>query len=541
MKKIHFVLLFYTLLFALVYIFTLNVNYVEGDDATTVLYHLCGRNPSIQKPYAPYNSGFDYVLHFSQASEPLLRSLAIHLSFFFGWLVMCLSAIFLDIAFSEKPSNEKYVFLYLLPFIIPDFIFHSLIVNSVNISFTFALLSILFFMQFFKKGSWKYFVLSVLFLGISVPFRWSILTIFPVFYSLLLLWNEKSFFYRIKMTILHNVLALVLGIVCIDVSGYDSLEVFNTILSGKKYMEDSDRSVLTMFAMGVAFFTVSFVGLMIIGLFLKFYKQKKQQLLENATFLILPIIPFFILGLIPSFKFLISVLPILLIIAMNGYIFVAKHKILHGVFLTTLALSWFIGVHIDASGTTAGPGFEMKLDGKLSKNKMNENNIDERVKINKVSLAFGEGFYMPMLEGPRPLYGFYHVIFGGGWKRNIQEFTDERMKALNILTTKKGYTFMQERKTAYMQCDLFRIGYKTSKPFVYDAKQNLEYRDFYNDKDTIRMYVITDKVIKIDFAKEYIRTHDKVLLRSSYSSIILGIMSQDSSLTALGPYTVLKN
>ena len=212
MKKIHFVLLFYTVLFALVYIFTLNLNYVEGDDATTVLYHLCGRNHNIQKPYAPYNSGFDYLLHFSQANEPILRSIAIHLSFFFGWLVMCLSAIFLDVAFSDKSSKAKYIFLYLLPFIIPDFIFHSLIVNSANISFAFALLSIIFFMLFFKKGSWKYFVISILFLGIAIPFRWSILTIFPVFYSLQLLYNEKSFFYRIKMTIVHNALALALGL-----------------------------------------------------------------------------------------------------------------------------------------------------------------------------------------------------------------------------------------------------------------------------------------------------------------------------------------
>ena len=306
-------------------------------------------------------------------------------------------------------------------------------------------------------------------------------------------------------------------------------------------MEGTDRSVLTIFAMSVAFFTVSFVGILAIGLFSNFYKQKKQQLLENAAFLILPIIPFFIIGLVPSFKFLITIIPILLMIAMTGYLFVAKHRILHGVFLFTLALSWLIGVHINASGTTAGPGFEMKVDGKLSKNKINENNIDNRVKINKISLAFGGGFYMPMLEGPRPLYGFYHVIFGGGWKKSIQELTDERKKALDILTSRKGYAFLQENKTAYMQCDLFRIGYRTSMPFAYDAKQNLEYRDFYNDKDTIRMFVITDKVSKIDFAKEYIRTHNKVLLRSSYSSIILGIMNEDPSLTVLGPYTVMKN
>ena len=542
MKKIHFVLLFYTVLFALVYIFTLNVNYVEGDDAETLLYHLCGRNPAIQGPYAAYNSGFDFVLRiFGSDKEAALRSLAVYISFVFGWLVMCLSAVFIDLSAKDNQGNAKYIFLYLLPFIIPDFIFHSLLVNATNVSFAFALLSLILFMQFFRKGKWAYYVLSILFLALSIPFRWSILTIFPVFFSILILYPERSVFYRIKMAVLHNAATLVLGLMLIDVSGYSLSEVYKTILWGRKYMEDSDRSILSMFATGSAFFTASFVALLLIGLFLKFFRQKKQHVFENIIFILFPIIPFFILGFLPSFKFLITALPMLLAVSFTGYAFLSKYKILNGIFIATLILSWVIGIQINATGTAAGPGFEQGFAGKISKTAISEKNVDTRIKIKKIRLAFGDGFYMPMSEGPRPLYGYLYVIFGGSWKNNIDAFTKERAKAENILKRDNRFTILQDRRTAYIECDLYNQGYHTSTSFRHDEKENLEYRDFYRTNDTIRLFVIPDTVNKIDFAKDFIATHAHVVFRSSYSSIILSILGNDSTLQAIGPYTIVKN
>ena len=516
------------------------MNYVEGDDAITVLYHLCGRDSSVEKPYAAYNSGLDFLMNYVPINEPMLRSFAIHISFFFGWLVLCFSAIFLDIAFASNRSNSKYAFLYLLPFVIPDFIFHSLIINSSNISFSFALLSLIFYMLFLKKGGLINFILSILFIGIAIPFRWSILSIFPVYYALLILYDEKSIFYRIKITILHSALAILFGILAIIISGYDGSKLLQTILSGKNYLENSELSLLSLFAMGVAFFTFTFLTLLVIGLFVAFYKQPKQKIIENAALLFLPFIPFVIISFLPSFKFIISTLPILLFFAMGGYLYIAKSKLFNGIFVLMVVFTWFVGVKIYASGTATGPGYEMRVDPKLFKKEINEHNINNRIKVKGISLDFDGGFLLPMLEGPRPFYGFYYVLFGGGWKQNIDDFTLERTKAMKILTSKKDLLFLQDRKTAFMQCDLFKVGYHTNMAFQHDAHQNLEYRDFIKDNDTIRLYVIPDTVSKSEFAKEYIQKNNNILFRSSYSSIILGVMGQDPSLTVLGPYTLLK-
>jgi hypothetical protein len=65
MKSKAWIAIYYTVLYSILYFSTLNLNYVEGDDAATVLYHLCGRNTAIQKPYAAYNSGLDYIIQAS--------------------------------------------------------------------------------------------------------------------------------------------------------------------------------------------------------------------------------------------------------------------------------------------------------------------------------------------------------------------------------------------------------------------------------------------------------------------------------------------
>ena len=538
MRKIYFVLFFYTLLYVVLYFVTLNINYVEGDDAATVLYHLCGQNPAIQKPYAAYNSGFDWLLQvMNLQSETALRTFSIGISFVFGYLVLCFSALFLDLAFRKNSSNAKYLFLALLPFIVPDFIFHSLLLNSSNISFAFALASIICYMHFFLKGKWAYFILSILFLAIAIPFRWSMVTIFPMFFSLLFLYNEKSVFYRVKIAVLHNAAALILGISLIYVSGYNLTSIINTIIWGRSYVENAERSVLSMLATGSAFFTAPFVILLAAGLFYA-VTAKRKRLLQNIAFAFLPLIPFFILGFAPAFKFLLTFVPVLLMLALTGFLYLSDLKFLHGLFLTVLILCWFVGIRIDASGTAAGPGFEQSIAGKLDKNTtVTDRNMDGRVKIKKVRPTLGGGFYMPMLEGPRPMYGYFYVIFGGGWKQNIQQFTDDRNAVATLLKDKK-FTYLQDRKTAYFQCDLFRNGYKTTMPFVENG--DVEFRDFIKNSDTIKVLSISDNISKVDYAAKFINANDKVIFRSAYSSMILNLARQTEGIRLIGPYTIQK-
>jgi hypothetical protein len=542
MKKIHIVLLSYTVLFLLVGLFTLNLNYVEGDDASTILYHLCGRNAEIQKPYGAYNSGLDYLLQISGLTdEPSLRSFAVLASFVSGWLVLCFSAIFIDLFFENKPEKARFVFLLLLPFIIPDFIFHSLIVNATNISFAFAMPGVIFYLLYLRKNQWKHFILSIIFMAIAIPFRWSILTIFPLFYGLLLICGHgEGLLKKFIFTGLHNAITLVLGIILIGISGYDFQSVYNTIIWGSNSVENFELSMVSIFATLSPFLTASFAMLLAFGLWAGIYKKNKIEILKNGAFIFLSALPYFILGFFPSFKFFMTMIPMLLVVAAAGYFYLSEFKFFKAALMLAIFLPWFIGIKVDATGTTAGPGFEQSIAGKIQKNaSFNEKNADARIKIKSARPYFGGGFYIPTLEGPRPLFGYFYVIFTG-WKKNIQAFTDERETAISLLKKDKNYIYIQDRRTAYMQCDFFKHGYKTSTNFMIDDKRQLEYRDFSNGNDTIRMYVIPDNVSKIDVAKTFLAENNKVIFRSSYSSIILGIVQENNGYRVLGPFTVVK-
>lgn len=515
------------------------MNYVEGDDAATILYHLCDKRPEIQKPYAVYNSGFDWLLGIMDFdTENQFRSFSIGISFVFGYLTFCFSAIFIDLVFHKNTRNEKYIFLALLPFILPDFIFHSLLLNSSNISFAFALMSLICYMLFFTKQKWHYFFLSVICIAVAIPFRWSMVTIFPMFFSLLLLYKEKNLFFRIKITVLHNAIALTLAILFLHVTGYDLNSVINTMLWGRNLIENIELSILSILATASAFFTIPFVILILMGLFVIF-TTKRKYLLQNILFGLITMLPFFILGFAPAFKFLLALVPMLLMLALIGFLYLADYKIMQNTFFAILTGCWFIGIQIDATGTAAGPGFEQSITKeKLGNSPITDKNLDGRIKIKKILPAFGSGFYMPMLEGPRPLYGYFYVIFGGGWKKNIQEFTEDRNTITNLLKEKK-FIYLQDRISAYYQCDLYRNGYKTDTPFIENG--NIEYRDFIKKNDTIRISSISNKISKVDYALKFINENDNVIFRSAYSSMILNLAGQAENIEFIGPYTIKKS
>ena len=129
---------------------------MEGDDASTILYHLCGRNLQIQSPYASYNSGIDFLIKtVNVQGEESLRTFAVLVSFASGFLILSLLVLFLDVFFdgNELVNSRHKTYLYLLiPFIVPDIIFHSLIINSTYIGFVFLIGSLLLFIKFLKTN-----------------------------------------------------------------------------------------------------------------------------------------------------------------------------------------------------------------------------------------------------------------------------------------------------------------------------------------------------------------------------------------------------
>lgn len=551
MNRTKYVILFYFLIFIFLYFFTLNYNYVEGDDAATILYHLFGRNSELQTPYASYNSGLDFLIKISNLqSEVALRTFGVSISFISGFLILSLSAIFLDtfIDGTEILKNNYKVGLYmLLPFIVPDILFHSLIINSSYISYVFLLGSLIIFIKFLKTNLNKFLLLATLLFAIAVPFRWTILTALPL-YLALAFYYKPVFHYSKKTTFLFskiiaaNLAGLMLAFGFIYITGYDLLDIYNTIISTTGYLENSERSKLSLFATASAFFTPAFIFLIFLAIFKIIELNRKQSKFGLAIgFLLLSSIsPFLLVGFFPSFKFLITLFPIMLLLITLGFDYIIKRKFLLIIFLILVAGPWFIGINLDVQGSFAGPGFELNTNKSISSFGSIDNNPDNRIKIAGINLKPAAGFYLPMLEGPRPLYGYFYVLFNNGWKNQIDLFTQEREKIFEYLVENKNSIYIQDRRTAFFQCDLFRKGFTAETNYL--KSNELLYRKFKNENLSIYVNIVPDNLHKIDWITNYLtETDSTVIYRSTYSSEILKLYEKkENNIEVLGPFTAIK-
>jgi hypothetical protein len=550
MKNINYIFGFYFLLFVYLYFFTLNFNYVEGDDASTILYHLCGRNAQIQQPYASYNSGLDFLLQASNLhSEVSLRTFAVLVSFVSGFLVLSLFAVFLDVFFdaSEKvTATNKLYFCLLLPFIVPDIIFHSLIVNSAYISFVFLLGSLILFIKFLKTNRNLFLYFSTLLFAVAIPFRWTMLIVLPLYMGFALYYNPIQYYSKNTLLLflkigMANVVGVILALFFIYITGYDLVDFYNTVVSTTQYIENNEKSALAIMATASAFLTPSLLFLVLLGC-IAIYKQNKNRPKYGLSMLglvLLSISPCFVVGFYPSYKFLMTLFPMLLIVMGIGFDFLSQKKLLLFVFLLLVIAPWFIGIQLDAKGTFCGPGFELNTQKTVGTTSM-QNNPDQRVKIDGINLKLDSGFYLPMLEGPRPLYGYFYVILANGWKNQIDLFTQERQNTIAILIKNKNVVYIQDRKTAYLQCDLYSKGLSTQTDFI--EGKNILYRNFKKKNTSITIHVVPDNCSKKEWIEQYFKTATStVIYRSSYSNEILRLQNnEENKIEVLGPFTVLK-
>ncbi|MDO9276197.1 MAG: hypothetical protein Q7T92_11690 [Lutibacter sp.] len=463
---------------------------------------------------------------------------------------MSLLILFLDIFFEGiDVVNAKYkVYLYvLLPFIVPDIIFHSLIINSTYISFAFLLSSLIIFINFLKTNQIKFLLLSTLMFAISIPFRWTMLTALPLYMGLALYYNpiqdySKNKWWLFLKIIVANLVGVILAILFIDVTGYNLMDIYNTIVSTTGYLENSERSILSILATASAFLTPSLLFLIFLAIFKIIELNKKQPKfgLSMGSLLLLSISPFFLFGFFPSFKFLITLFPIILIVLSLGFDYLIPRKPLSIIFFILLVGPWIMGIQLDVKGTFSGPGFELNTEKIIDSNESLDNNPDKRIKIDKINFKFDSGFYLPMLEGPRPLYGYFYVLFADGWKNQIYLFTEEREKIFEYLIKNKNLVYIQDRRTAFFQCDLFRKGLSTQTTYIKNGDSI--YRNFNNDDILINVNIIPDNVHKMEWIASYLKlTINPVIFRSSYSSEILKLYeNNENKIEVLGPFTAIK-
>ena len=200
--------------------------------------------------------------------------------------------------------------------------------------------------------------LSTLLFAIAIPFRWTLLVSLPIYMGFALYFNPVDYYSKQTWFLLFkiamaNLLGVFLAILFIYVTGYDLQGIYNTIISSNNYLDNSQRSVLSILATGSAFITPALLFLLFLGVF-KIYelnKENNKYLISIVSLVLLSISPFFIFGFFPSFKFLITLFPMLLIITVLGFDYLRKRKWLIIIFLMLVASPWFIGIQMDVKGT----------------------------------------------------------------------------------------------------------------------------------------------------------------------------------------------
>ena len=114
-------------------------------------------------------------------------------------------------------------------------------------------------------------------------------------------------------------------------------------------------------------------------------------------------------------KAYLPLMPAILLLAWFGFSWCtqslgSEQKLPRRIVCTLIALlilaPWFIGLQVDEPGSIRGPGFAL-ADSPSEASKRG------------VKLGLAGGFPCPTPEGPRPIGGFFHVLFGGEWRNYI--------------------------------------------------------------------------------------------------------------------------
>lgn len=520
--KVKFVYIFYVLLFLLLFTFTLNFNFIEGDDASTVVYHLLGRDKGIQLPYSSYHSMFDAFLGlFNANNEWVLRHVSIGVSFLFG-LFMLWSLCYLIFLKSKQDTKSISIVLMALPFIIPEVLFGSLIVNPTLISMTCILIAHIWMLKYMQSNAKLEILVAVICFGIGVSFRWNNgFYLFLLFADFILREQPKGKdvfeLHRIKQSIVIFTLFVLSVVLCIQLSGYSLLDVFNTYTNGASYVETMETSYTAMFATALAFLTPALLLLFFFGILYAF----KNKAYRNILILLFTLIPFAVVGFYPSYKYMISIIPIVILIAIQGYAFVQK-KSIKIVLAVMVCLPWVFGLQLQANSAW-GPGFELKIKTVANKD-LDNYNPDSNLSMSHFKVLFGSGMAMPTPEGPRPIYGFAHVLIND-WYDFVDIRNEERLDVVQYAID-KDYDILQDVRHSFMVSKLIELGYTTKDPFTKNDF-NVYTRLFAKEKDTVTIKVFSDKnqLFKSKNIENGLIGSEKIVVFSSYSNIVSKLTS----------------
>lgn len=465
------------LAFVLVYLGSLTFVYVEGDDAATVAYHIMGRDPDFQLPYAPYHGMMDVVLSVFPADQDVLLVVAVLIT---AVAEIGMTVLILALAFDwmgELSWLQKLVIAGLLLLAVPEFFYLGLVYSPASLGMCFVLGAHLLLRYAARetgmldinrpRDRWL-FLLSVVMFGLGVAFRWSVLPYGAVIALDLLIGVRKGLSLspltrRFLFVVGWGVVALIASVAVVFLSGYGPRDIIGSTQSTVSYVAGqaggqqveagpiiSFRTLTTLLSLFTPAFAIAFV----VG-FVTMLRRRDPLLLVLLVGL-LGVFPYWPSG-VP--KFLITAIPPMILCGVVG-MRVLWYKIdperlrlaARVVFAVVVIVPWFAGVLVMREGSAWGPGFEMRPFDR------------EEVKGLQFGLRFGSGAALPSPEGERAFFGHFFTFFGD-WRGLYLERIEEHQRIVEQAIEQDIPIVMMRWAPAYITNVLVRKGFMTDDAY----------------------------------------------------------------------------
>jgi hypothetical protein len=347
--------------FLFIYIFSLTFHYVEGDDAYSVFYHVLG-NINIQGPYAPYQGMMDVLMHLLPKDETTIRIFAISFHAFFGMLFPILIIMLIKTyEISKGKEDHLLLFAFLLPFIVPEFIFFGLYYQCSSVAMCLLLIAHLIWKDAFKKASssnklLKIISASIIF-GIGTCFRWEAgLYLLVILFDL---WMVNTDFLKQKKMILPSIghlflLAILAGasvLMFIYLEGYTIKNILFQVTQSHEIITIDKRQISWKenIGSGISVFSPFIVLFFLLGVILSLFKRK-QSILLLFIIAYVPILKLFPTEILNPRR-IINSLPVLITLCYVGYYHViemlASHKkLVLSLILIIIFIPWIVGIQV---------------------------------------------------------------------------------------------------------------------------------------------------------------------------------------------------
>jgi hypothetical protein len=548
------------IIFVAVYAFSLSFVYVEGDDATSVLYHALGRNFDLQPPYSPYHGMMDVLLALLPANETVLRHVAILFSAFSATLVMIFILRLIRILLPEIGSLRLVFVVTIILLSIPEIFYLGLIYSPSLVALALVLaahiLARISFSRFsnsaiIQKRHASILLLSLLLFGIGVACRWDIGSYILVIAADIIfnIGNTIQSKRSILLAVFWTAGAIIVSIVAINVSGYGLNELYQILKLARREVFNPP-SWFAIIGAYQTLVTPAFLIFFVTGCCVFTFRKKKLLILV-------------LLGILPVFPYFYSREPKMILPALPGMCLAlaaginllwfswvrSRYLLIVRTLLTVLILApWLIGFQVLSTDTSWGPGFQVRSELSNSPTVDDSKRIvadsvsDRRVSIANIKMMFEGGFAIPTPEGPRPVGGHAFVLFGGEWRDLVDKLDDERDLVASFALSSK-LNILQDEGNSLMIVKLVQKGFNTNDKKGNYRLNNISERRFTDSTNQfieVQILPTHNSLFEKDRIQELmeLNSNHKIVLYSGYTSTFRKLMiANPKSIQMLGPFS----